>query len=151
MMSACRLPMECKKGCDGGMTSYVILRYLGTHSKNSDDDMPNPETCSLSNPFTFWRILKKKSLRKRGKIDVILWGNLVDSVLWRDDSPDTLFAVPEIDELSSPLSLSQLVGPVVQPLSFVLDKRHTQFENNPCIFGCADFPLSSIQGKFGSG
>ena len=50
---------------------------------------------------------------------------------------------PEIDELSSSLSLSKLVGPVVQPFS--------QFENNPCIFGCADFPLSSIQGKFGSG
>ena len=48
----------------------------------------------LGSSLTFWRILKKKSLRKKGKIDVMLWGNLVDFVLWRDDSPDTLFAVP---------------------------------------------------------
>ena len=48
MMDAWRLPMECKRGCDGGMTSYVILRYLGTHSKNSDDDIPNSEKLKLT-------------------------------------------------------------------------------------------------------
>ena len=96
MISACRLPIECKGG-GGGMTSNIILRYFGTHSKNSDDDITNPENLIKLNFIKVFYILvnPEKEIGAVGeKRDVILWGNFGDFVLFRDDSRDTFFAVP---------------------------------------------------------